>query len=124
MVCYCQEHLQHCPEDECVGFDEDVPLHIRVLIRGPIQHGYGLLLVKLPSWIPKVPTRACHLHFRSAELSRIRRSSSVLLKPPVWLKLWVVGPNLRAYRVESVKNVFITIVFLVVGKEQVMRTAL
>ena len=83
---------QRTPEDVGVGFDEDVPLFVGVLLEGLADHGQELPFVEPPAGVCGFATGAVlRVAFWAAEVRWVQRRSSAFLKLAVKVEVFVGG---------------------------------
>ena len=109
------------PEEVGIGFDKDVPLHVRKLMQRSVYHRQELPLVKLPAWVLEVPLP---LHCLLGKPRRLQLLSPRTLKLAVQFELGIAGEEIRADVFDGVEDVFLGEILFVVGEDYTVWVAL
>lgn len=124
MVHASQIRLQCRPEDGCVAFGENVPLHVWILVERPVHHGDELPFVELPPRDLRMSSAARRLREIAAQFALSQGSSAVLFDASVQLEIAVVGHNVWVDQLESVQYTLAEKSLCVIRKYDMLRSTL
>jgi len=115
---------QRAPENVGVGFDEDVPLFVGILLEGLADHGQELPFVEPPAGVCGFAAGAvlC-VTFWTAEVGWVQRRSSAFLELAVKIEVCVGGFEDWVDVLEGVDDGLALVVLGVVGEYQVIWVA-